>query len=219
MRIERGGILWYDGNISLRRKIMASSRTSTKKKNSKNKKSSDKRTETYMSLKVNGKEVKHPVRKFFIALCMIMLPLVGGSVITIFTIDAQEAFGSFTQPPLAPPAWLFPVVWTILYIMMGVASYLIYRVKAKKPAEKRLRVAELIVFYVQLAFNFAWTLLFFNANLKYFAFGWLIVMWSMILVLIIMCSRNQRTAMWLLLPYLLWCTFAAYLNLAIAVLN
>lgn len=197
---------------------MASSRTSTKKKNNKNKKS-EKRTEAHMSLKVNGKKVKHPVREFFIAAGMILLPLVGGSIITLFTINAQEAFGNFNQPPLAPPAWLFPVAWTILYILMGVASYLIYRVKAKKPAEKRLRKAELIVFYVQLVFNFAWTLLFFNANLKYFAFGWLVVMWLMILALMIMCWRNQRKATWLLLPYLLWCTFAAYLNLAIAILN
>ena len=183
------------------------------------KKSASKRTEMSMSVRVNGREVEHPVRKFLIALGFIILPLVGGSIIAFFTINAQEAFGKFTQPPLAPPAWLFPVVWTILYIMMGVASYLIYRVRAKKPAEKRLRVAELVVFYVQLAFNIVWTLLFFNADLKYFAFGWLIVMWLMILALMIMCWRNCRAAMWLLLPYLLWCTFAAYLNIAIAVLN
>ena len=96
---------------------------------------------------------------------------------------------------------------------------MIYRVQAKKPAEKKLKTAELVIFYVQLLFNYAWTLLFFNADLKYFAFGWLIVMWLMILVLMIMCWKNQRTAMWLLLPYLLWCTFAAYLNIAIAILN
>ncbi len=162
---------------------------------------------------------KHPVRNFLVAVVMIMLPLVGGSIITLFTINAQEAFGSFQQPPLALPAWLFPVVWTILYIMMGVASYLIYRTQTKKPAEKRLKTAELTLFYIQLAFNFVWTLLFFNADLKYFAFAWLIVMWSMILVLMILCWRNQRKATWLFLPYLLWCTFAAYLNIAIAILN
>ncbi|MBQ3293286.1 tryptophan-rich sensory protein [Candidatus Saccharibacteria bacterium] len=150
---------------------------------------------------------------------MILLPLVGGSIITLFTINAQETFGNFNQPPLAPPAWLFPVMWTILYIMMGVASYLIYRVKAKKPAEKKLKTAELVLFYVQLLFNFAWTLIFFNLDVKYFAFGWLIVMWLMILALMIMCGRNCKKAMWLLLPYLLWCTFAAYLNISIAILN
>ena len=102
---------------------------------------------------------------------------------------------------------------------MGVASYLIYRVKAKKPAEKRLKTAELVLFYVQLLFNFVWTLIFFNADAKYFAFGWLIAMWLMILAIIIMCFRNCKKAGWLMLPYLLWCTFAAYLNISIAILN
>ncbi len=96
---------------------------------------------------------------------------------------------------------------------------MIYRVKAKKPVEKKLKTAELVLFYVQLLFNFAWTLIFFNLDVKYFAFGWLIVMWLMILALMIMCGRNCKKAMWLLLPYLLWCTFAAYLNISIAILN
>ena len=182
-------------------------------------KKSGKRTEVTAVLKVNGKKVEHPVRKFFIAAAMILLPLAGGLIITLFTINAQEAFGELNQPPLAPPAWLFPVAWTILYILMGVASYLIYRVKAKKPAEKRMKIAELVLFYVQLAFNYAWTLIFFNADLKFFAFGWLIAMWLMILALMILCCFNCRKAMWLLLPYILWCTFAAYLNISIAILN
>ena len=182
-------------------------------------KKSGKRAEVQMSLKVNGKKVEHPVRKFFIAALVILLPLIGGSIITIFTINAQESFGNFNQPPLAPPAWLFPVAWTILYILMGVASYLIFRVKAKKPAEKRLKTAEIVLFYVQLVFNFAWTLIFFNLDAKYFAFGWLIFMWLMILAVMIMCAFNCKKAMWLLLPYILWCTFAAYLNISIAILN
>ena len=172
-----------------------------------------------MSNKKQKIKQKNKVKNFFIAAGMILLPLVGGSIITLFTIHAQETFGEFNQPPLVPPAWLFPVMWTILYIMMGVASYLIYRVKAKKPVEKKLKTAELVLFYVQLLFNFAWTLIFFNLDVKYFAFGWLIVMWLMILALMIMCGRNCKKAMWLLLPYLLWCTFAAYLNISIAILN
>lgn len=182
-------------------------------------KKSGKRTETTMIVKVNGKKVEHPVWKFFVMLFSVFLPLIGGSIITLFTINAQESFGKFNQPPLAPPAWLFPVAWTILYILMGIASYLIFRVRAKKPAEKRLKTAELVLFYVQLLFNFAWTLIFFNADLKYFAFGWLIVMWLMILAIMIMCAFNCKKAMWLLLPYILWCTFAAYLNISIAILN
>ena len=193
---------------------MAGAKTS-KKKNSR----AGKRAETHISVKVKGREIKHPMKEFLIAVVMILLPLVGGSIITLFTINAQEAFGAFRQPPLAPPAWLFPVAWTILYILMGVASYLIYRVRAVKVDEKRLKATELWLFYAQLVFNFVWTLLFFNADLKFFAFGWLVAMWLMILVLMTMCFRNRQVAMWLLLPYLLWVTFAGYLNLAIAVLN
>lgn len=179
----------------------------------------NKRTEAHMKVKINGREVKHPVRGFFIALGFILLPLVVGLVSSAITGDAQRAFGELNQPPLSPPAWLFPVAWTILYLLMGVASYLIYRVKPRTKAGKKLRTAELVLFYVQLVFNFMWTILFFNLELRYFAFGWLILMWLMILALIIMAFKNRKGAAWCLVPYILWCTFAAYLNIMIAVLN
>ena len=179
----------------------------------------DKRTEAHMKVKVNGREVKHPVRGFLIALGFILLPLVVVLVSSAITGDAQRAFGELNQPSLSPPAWLFPVAWTILYLLMGVASYLIYRVKPRTKAGKKLRTAELVLFYVQLAFNFMWTILFFNLELRYFAFGWLILMWLMILALIIMAFKNRKGAAWCLVPYILWCTFAAYLNIMIAVLN
>ena len=162
---------------------------------------------------------KSKIGKVFLAILLIALPLMVGGIASVLTISAQESFNKLNQPPLAPSAWLFPVVWTVLYILMGVASYLIYRLKANNEKEKRLKTIELVIFYVQLAFNFAWTLLFFNANLKYFSFGWLVVMWLMILVLIILAFRNRKASAWLLVPYLLWCTFAAYLNIMIAILN
>ena len=191
---------------------MASSKVKPKVK-------SKKRMSATMTVKANGREVEHPIRKFWKAVGIILLPVAVGIIASVCTIAAQESFGAFKQPPLAPPAWLFPVVWTILYLMMGVASYLIYRVRVKTAVERRLRVAELVVFYVQLIFNFAWTLLFFNADMKYFAFGWLIALWLMILTFILMAFRNRKAAGWLMLPYLLWCTFAAYLNISIAMLN
>ena len=178
-----------------------------------------KRTEAHMTVKVNGREVAHPVRKFFIALGFILLPLVVGVISSALTGDAMMTFGELNQPPLAPPAWLFPVAWTILYLLMGVASYIIYRWKPKNTKERKLRVAELTVYFVQLAFNFMWTILFFRFELRYFAFGWLIAMWLMIFALIIMAFRSRKAAGWCLVPYLLWCTFAAYLNIMVAVLN
>ena len=185
----------------------------------KSKSKSKKRTSATMVVKVNGRKIEHPVRKFFKAAGIILLPLFVGVIASILTISAQESFGAFKQPPLAPPAWLFPVAWTILYVLMGVESFLIYCVKPKNQKERKLKIAELAVFYVQLAFNFAWTLIFFNANLKFFAFGWLIVMWLMILAFIVMAFKNRKAAGWLMVPYILWCTFATYLNISIAILN
>ena len=159
------------------------------------------------------------IKNFFIAVGMITCPLVVGLISSALTGDAMSSFGKFNQPPLAPPAWLFPVAWTILYILMGVASYLIYRLRPRAKKEKKLRRVELIIYFVQLFFNFMWTLLFFKWELRFFAFGWLLVMWGMILALVIMTSKNQKVAAWCLVPYVLWCTFAAYLNIMIAILN
>ncbi len=168
---------------------------------------------------VKKKKTSTKIKNFFIAAGMIALPVVVGLIASALTGDAMTSFGELNQPPLAPPAWLFPVAWTILYILMGVASYLIYRLKPRTKKEKMLRKAELIVYFVQLVFNFFWTLFFFKWEFRFFAFGWLIVMWAMILALIVMAFRNQKAAAWCLVPYILWCTFAAYLNIMIAVLN
>ena len=177
------------------------------------------RVEAKMTVKVNGRPVSHPARKFFIATGFILLPLILGLISSALTGDAMMSFGELNQPPLAPPAWLFPVAWTALYILMGVASYLIFRTKPITPAEKSLKRAELVVYFTQLAFNFFWTIFFFRLELRFFAFGWLIAMWFMILTLIVMAFKNCKAAAWCLLPYLLWCTFAAYLNIMVAILN
>lgn len=196
-----------------------STKKSSKPKSKSKKSRKNSRVETSMVVKVNGKPIKHPVRKFFIAAGFILLPLIVGLISSALTGDAMMNFGALKQPPLAPPAWLFPVAWTILYVLMGVASYLIYKLKPTTPAEKSLKTAELVIYFVQLVFNFFWTIFFFRLELRFFAFGWLIAMWLMILALIIMSFKNRKAAAYCLLPYLLWCTFAAYLNIMVAILN
>lgn len=191
----------------------------SKKQSRKTKKPARFETETQMIVKVNGREVQHPLRKFFTAVGFIITPLIVGLIASALTGDAMMTFNELSQPPLAPPAWLFPVAWSILYLLMGIASYLIYRINPKIKPEKDLRTTELIIFYIQLAFNFFWTLLFFKWELRFSAFGWLIAMWSMILALIIMAFKNRKAAAWILFPYLIWCTFAAYLNIMVAILN
>lgn len=175
-----------------------------------------KKTTTKKTIK---KKSENGFKNFLIAAGFILLPLVIGIISSLVTGDAMMGFSKFNQPPLAPPAWLFPVAWTILYILMGVVSYLIYRIKPRNKTEEKLQKTESVVYFVQLFFNFMWTILFFKFELKWFAFGWLIVMWLMIFALVFMCAKNCKAAAWCLTPYIIWCTFAAYLNVMIAILN
>lgn len=136
-----------------------------------------------------------------------------GGLSAWLTKDSMNIYETFIQPPLAPPGWLFPVVWTILYILMGIAAYLVWA--ENDPG----RDDALWVYGAQLIFNFVWSLIFFNARRFGLAFLWLIVLWVLILVTVIRFRRINRTAGNLMLPYLAWVTFAAYLNAAIWILN
>lgn len=151
----------------------------------------------------------------------ILVSLGGGLIISLFTRDAMMKFGALNQPPLSPPAWLFPVAWTILYTLMGLASYFIWKkgFGSRKVADKKASRTALVIYAVQLVFNFVWTPFFFVLDWFWFAFGWLIAMWVLILALVIITYKISKPAFWMLLPYLLWCTFAAYLNCGVAILN
>lgn len=119
-----------------------------------------------------------------------------------------------TKPPFAPPAILFPVVWAILYALMGIGAA---RVAATAPG--RQRSTGLNVFVVQLVVNFFWSLIFFNAGAYGFALLWLLLLWVLIAVMIFLFCKVDRLAALLQIPYLLWVTFAAYLNYAVWQLN
>lgn len=158
--------------------------------------------------------------KFWRVVLAAFIPLVAGFLISLLTRNAQESFGRLNQPPFAPPAWLFPVAWTILYFLMGIASYLIYmsgRLGTKN--DQKYAKTSLIIYSVQLVFNLVWSPIFFNLEWYWFAFGWLVVMWILIVILIIRAKKQSTGAFFCLLPYLLWVTFAGYLNCAIAILN
>jgi tryptophan-rich sensory protein len=145
----------------------------------------------------------------------VLLPLAVGTVAGYLTRGAQMMFSIVDKPPLSPPGWLFPVVWTILYVLMGIASYIIYQ-----QGKDREDVKEALAFYlVQLAFNFFWTIIFFNLEWYLFAFFWLIVLWGLILITILKFNKISRAAAYLMIPYLVWVTFAGYLNLGIYMLN
>ena len=150
-----------------------------------------------------------------VILC-VAVPLGGGALVSLATTNAQETFGQFNHPQLAPPAWLFPVAWTILYVLMGLASFFIYYYGTK---HKEARKSALILYSIQLVFNFVWSLVFFNAGQYYAAFAILIVMWILILATMVEAGKVSKLAVACLVPYLLWVTFAGYLNIMIAILN
>jgi len=119
-----------------------------------------------------------------------------------------------TKPPLSPPSMVFPIVWTILFALMGIGIARIYR----SPASKA-RSRSLLLFLAQLAFNFFWSIIFFNFQNFGLAFVWLIALWLLILWMILSFRKADPVAAWLQIPYLLWVTFAAYLNLGVWMLN
>ena len=143
------------------------------------------------------------------------IPLVVGGAAGLLTMNSMEAFEALNQPPLSPPGWLFPVVWTVLYVLMGIASYLVSVSDA--PHEEKARA--LWTYGIQLAFNFLWPIAFFNLKWYLFAFLWLVILWVLILITALRFGRIRKPAGYLLVPYLLWVAFAGYLNLGIYLLN
>ena len=118
------------------------------------------------------------------------------------------------QPPLSPPSIVFPIVWAILFALMGIGAA---RVCLTRASNARSR--SLLVFLVQLAFNFFWSIIFFNLQAFGVAFLWLIALWVLILLMIFSFRKVDQPAAWLQIPYLLWVTFAAYLNFGVWLLN
>lgn len=148
-------------------------------------------------------------------LICIAIPLLVGGISGFITMGAMDNFKALDKPPLSPPGWLFPVVWTVLFTLMGIASYFVLTSSASSKD-----ITNALKFYaVQLLFNFLWSILFFNLELYTFAFIWLLVLWVLIIITTVKFYRISKPSGYLLIPYLLWVTFAAYLNLGIAILN
>lgn len=146
-----------------------------------------------------------------LAVC-ILIPLAVGGISALLTRSGMKAFASVSKPPLTPPDWLFPVVWSILFVLMGIASYLTAVSETKVPAA-------LTVYGIQLFFNFFWSIFFFNLQWYLFSFAWLVALWFLILRTAKLFRQSAPAAGYLLLPYLLWVAFAGYLNLGVYLLN
>ena len=145
----------------------------------------------------------------------IAIPLLVGCIAALLTTDSMKTFATLDKPALSPPGWLFPVVWTILYTLMGISVYLI-ATSSTAPIE---RAKALAIYTYQLAVNFLWSIFFFNFQWYFFSFLWIILLWILVILMIRAFWKIDRTAAYLNIPYLLWITFAAYLNLGIWILN
>ena len=131
------------------------------------------------------------------------------------TREGTQLFSeTVAKPPLTPPSLVFPIVWGILYALMGIGAA---RISLTEPSEDRSRGLNLFV--AQLIVNFFWSLIFFNAQAYGFAFFWLLLLWGLVLWMTLTFRKVDPIAAWLQVPYLLWLTFAAYLNFGVWRLN
>lgn len=143
----------------------------------------------------------------------IAIPLAAGLVSSFLSPNTKAVYEQLIKPPLSPPAWVFPVVWTILYVLMGIALCMIKDSKSKSK-DKAIKF-----FYIQLAINVLWSPVFFSLQLYFVSLIILLVLWAMVLITTIRFRMIDTVAGNLLIPYLVWLTFAAYLNMGIACLN
>ena len=137
-----------------------------------------------------------------------------GALSALFSGKNFSAFyQSLNQPPLAPPGWLFPVMWAILYVLMGISAYQIYE------SEHSLRRNALLLYGIQLAVNFSWSIVFFRFKSLLGALLVIILLLILVALMMLLFGRIRKSAAWLNLPYLLWTAFATYLTIGIFLLN
>lgn len=151
--------------------------------------------------------------KFVIA---VAIPLALGSFAGFFTSSSVQGwYRTANKPSFNPPNWIFAPVWTTLYVLMGIAFYIVWI----KVEESEIKTKAIIFYFIQLVLNFCWSIIFFYAAAPGWAFAEIILLWIMIAATINKFSRISKIAAWLLVPYILWVTFAAVLNFAIWRLN
>ena len=151
------------------------------------------------------------MNKIIIYIKAILLPVLVGVLVGIITSGSMD-YNILQKPPLAPPGAVFPIVWTILYILMGV-SYGILKVNNQTDEEIDW------IYYIQLAINALWSIIFFNFKWRLFAFVWIILLAVAIISMIRKFYNKNKIAGLLQIPYILWVIFATYLNFGFYILN
>lgn len=146
----------------------------------------------------------------------VAIPLVVGGISGYFTVSGVESwYLTLQKPSWNPPNWIFGPVWTTLYVMMGIALFLVW----KEDTSSELKAIAVILFAVQLLLNFFWSFIFFKLEQPGWAFAEILVLWLMLLACIFAFGQVNKTAAWLLVPYISWVSFATILNGTIWKLN
>lgn len=160
---------------------------------------------SFFSYTSNGDFMNY--KKLFIS---ILIPVLLGSIIGL--IINNDSYDIIIKPVLSPPDWLFPVVWTILYVLMGISSYLIYR-------DDGIASEAFGVYKLQLFVNLMWSIIFFVFKFYLVSFVWILILDALVIYMIIKFYKINKMASYLQIPYLLWILFASYLTLGVYLLN
>lgn len=156
-----------------------------------------------------GKRLK-PVWAY---VCGIGAALAAGGLSALSSMSGMKEFAALDQPPLSPPGWLFPVVWCVLYVLMGISAARVYLANDARSS------SALTLWAVQLAVNALWSPIFFSLELRLVAFVWLLGLIALTVYMISKFRSIDRTSGSLQIPYLVWLLFAAYLNMGVYLLN
>ena len=144
----------------------------------------------------------------------IAIALAVGGLSAFFTRGNMNIYETLNRPALSPPMWAFPVAWSILFVLMGISSAMVYVKKNETDVSGALKI-----YALQLIVNFFWSIIFFNMQAYLFAVIWLALLWILILIMIITFHKIKPLAAYLQIPYILWVSFAFYLTLMIYLLN
>ncbi len=145
------------------------------------------------------------LKKYKPYIIQVLIPLLVGALAAFLTRDSMSVYDEVIKPPLAPPPILFPIVWSILYTLMGVSAALVYKDEGSVP----------LIYWLQLFVNFLWPIIFFNMEAFLFAFIWIVLLLVLVVLMVIEFYRINKLAGLLQIPYLLWTAFATYLTLFI----
>lgn len=150
--------------------------------------------------------LKEKIKKFL----PIFIPLIGGAIVG-FLISSHIDYDTLTKPPLSPPALIFPIAWSIIYLLLGIGYYLVLKVNPNYD-NKRL-------YYISLIINYLWSIIFFIFKWRFFSIAWILLLDITVIYLVKSFYKENKISAYLQIPYLVWLAFATYLNIGIYILN